>query len=158
MERRKAVRFRLAASAVFYWESSEHRSLRGEGMTRDVSSTSAYILAAVLPPIEAVIWVDIFLSQIRDTVPRARIRTKATVLRIENTEGTATGGFAVLGEAFKFWPLNTTGDGFESGPDFLSALKRRMSKKGTNGMIRTGNARRRRRLGVSQGHCEFLER
>jgi hypothetical protein len=156
MERRKAVRFRLAASAVFYWESSEHRSLRGEGMTRDVSSASAYILTAVLPPIEAVIWVDIFLSQIRDTVPRARIRTKATVLRIENTEGTATGGFAVVGEAFKFWPLDTTGDGFESGPDFLSALKRRLSKKGTNGMIRTGNARRRRRLGVSQGHPEFL--
>jgi len=145
MERRKAVRFRLAASAVFYWESSEHRSLRGEGMTRDVSSTSAYILAAVLPPIEAVIWVDIFLSQIRDTVPKARIRTKATVLRIENTEGTATGGFAVVGEAFKFWPSDTTRDGFESGPDFLSALKRRLSKKGTNGMIRTGNARRRQR-------------
>jgi hypothetical protein len=158
MERRKAVRFRLAASAVFYWESSEHRSLRGEGMTRDVSSTSAYILAAVLPPIEAVIWVDIFLSQIRDTMPTARIRTKATVLRIENAEGTATGGFAVVGEAFKFWPLDTTEEGFESGPDFLSALKRRLSKKGTNGMIRTGNARRRRRLGVSQGHSEFLER
>jgi hypothetical protein len=149
MERRRAVRFRLAASAVFYWESSEHRSLRGEGVTRDVSSTSAYILAAVLPPIEAVIWVDIFLSQIRDTVPTARIRTKATVLRIENAEGIATGGFAVVGEAFNFWPLDTTGDDFESGPDFLSALKRRLSKKGTNGRIRTGNARRRRRLGVS---------
>jgi hypothetical protein len=115
-------------------------------------------LAAVLPPIEAVIWVDIFLSQIRDTMPTARIRTKATVLRIENAEGIATGGFAVVGEAFNFWPLDTTGDDFESGPDFLSALKRRLSKKGTNGMIRTGNARRRRRLGVSQGHSEFLER
>jgi len=115
-------------------------------------------LAAVLPPVEAVIWVDIFLSQIRDTVPTARIRTKATVLRIENAVGTATGGFAVVGEAFKFWPLDTTGIDFESGPDFLSALKRRLSKKGTNGMIRTGNARRRRRLGVSQGHPEFLER
>jgi hypothetical protein len=132
MERRKAVRFRLAASAVFYWESSEHRWLRGEGMTRDVSSTSAYILAAVLPPTEAVIWVDIFLSQIRDTPSTARIRTKATVLRIENAEGTATGGFAVVGEAFKFWPLGTMENGFESGPGFLTALKMRLSKKRRN--------------------------
>ena len=127
-------------------------------MTRDISSASAYILTAVLPPIEAVIWVDIFLSQIRETGPTARIRTKATVLRIENAEGTATGGFAVVGEAFKFWPLDTTKEGFESGPDFLSALKRQLSMKGTDGMIRTRNARRRRRLPVSQGHSEFPER
>jgi hypothetical protein len=118
MERRKAVRFRLAASAAFYWESSEHRWLHGEGMTRDVSSASAYILTAVLPPIEAVIWVDIFLSQIREAAPTARIRTKGTVLRIENAEGTATGGFAVVGEAFKFWPLDRSEDNSESGPGF----------------------------------------
>ena len=125
MERRKAVRFRLAASAVFFWESSEHGYLRGDGITRDVSSASAYILAAVLPPTEAVIWVDIFLFQTGDTVPTPRIRTKATVLRIENAEGTATPGFAVVGEAFKFWPLDTTEEGFEPGPDFLSVLKER---------------------------------
>jgi len=83
-------------------------------------------LAAVLPPTEAVIWVDIFLFQTGDTVPTPRIRTKATVLRIENAEGTATPGFAVVGEVFKFWPLDTTEEGFGSGRDFLNALKERM--------------------------------
>jgi hypothetical protein len=99
MELRNRVRYRLSADAVFAWEGGSHGRFLGEGVTRDISLTGAFIFTLTCPPVGATVQLDVFLSPIlgnsRKTV---RIKTEATVLRVDHT--TASEGFAAASQDF----------------------------------------------------------
>lgn len=96
MERRENIRFRLGASVVFSWESSQGKRLKGEGSTRDLSVEGAYLYTSTCPPVNAIILVDVLLPRLHRTAPALMIHTEARVLRIEHPLGdSGRSGFAV---------------------------------------------------------------
>jgi hypothetical protein len=64
MELRREIRYRLDAPALFYWESAQHKRLRGEGVTRDISVFGAFILTPTCPPIDVPIQVEVVLPSL----------------------------------------------------------------------------------------------
>ncbi len=90
MELRIRVRHRLSVDAVFTWESAESSYLHGEGVTRDISSSGAYIFSLTCPPVGASIQLEVLLF------PRTlRLKTDATVIRVEHGSAAGEEGFAV---------------------------------------------------------------
>ena len=61
MQRRKQVRHRLASDVAFLWEGPQHTALHGEGITRDISLSGAFIFSLRCPPVAATVQVDILL-------------------------------------------------------------------------------------------------
>lgn len=100
MELRNRVRYRLAASAVFAWKGANRSRLRGEGITRDISLTGAFVLSSTCPPVGAIIQLDVFLaSSVPGMNKGVRIKAQATVTRVEHSE--TVEGFAAVSQNLK---------------------------------------------------------
>src|SRR2546430_5432235 len=69
---RKAIRFPLEAPIVFQWADSGSEK-RGEGRTRDISETGAFVLSRTCPPAGAEISFNIFLPLLPDFEPKTRV-------------------------------------------------------------------------------------
>lgn|SRR5260370_40123627 len=98
MELRKRVRHRLSADAVFTWESAERMYLHGEGVTRDVSSSGVYIFSLTCPPVGATIQLEVLLFALASGARTLRLKTDATVIRVEHGSAAGEEGFAVVQE------------------------------------------------------------
>lgn|ERR671923_2764418 len=96
MELRKRVRHRLSASAVFSWQGAEQCCLSGEGVTRDISFDGAFIYSLTSPPCGTTIQLDVLLLPLHSGERSLRMKTDATVIRVEHTNGSE--GFAVVME------------------------------------------------------------
>jgi hypothetical protein len=94
MELRTRFRHRVAADAMFTWESTEERAfLFGEGLIRDMSLSGAFISTLARPPVGSQVQLDLRLSP----NPllghrRVRILVEGKVVRVEHTG--EHGGFA----------------------------------------------------------------
>jgi hypothetical protein len=111
MELRNRVRYRLSAEAVFAWESAQHGRLLGEGVTRDISLAGVFIFTRTGPPVGATLELDVFLSPTPGSKGRkVRIRTEATVVRIEHSA--AIEGFAAVSKDFTLLFDSNTRHGF----------------------------------------------
>jgi PilZ domain-containing protein len=93
MELRQRVRYSLRANAVFSWEGAKRTRLLGEGVTRDISLTGAFILTLTSPPVGTAIRLEVFLLPLESGARSVRMKTEATVLRVEHANGGE--GFAV---------------------------------------------------------------
>jgi hypothetical protein len=103
MDRRIQFRYRMSARAVFSWEGPEQKRFEGEGVTRDLSPSGAFIVTTSCPPARAAVQVELFLPPLHGTVAIARIRAEALVLRVEQApEGGEQRGFAVDSPGFSF--------------------------------------------------------
>jgi PilZ domain len=99
MELRNRVRFRLFADAVFNWEGPERKRLFGEGITRDLSVSGAFIFTRSCPPVGAMLELEIFLSPVPGTRGRnVQIKTEARVIRVEHSASAE--GFAAVSQDF----------------------------------------------------------
>lgn len=99
MELRNRVRYRLSADAVFAWEGAQQAKFLGEGFTRDISLTGAFIFTLTCPPVGATVQLDVFLHTATGSARKTvRIKTEATVIRIEHSA--ATEGFAAVSRDF----------------------------------------------------------
>jgi len=102
MERRAQDRYLLSARAVFSWEGPEKKRFESEGVTRDMSSTGAFILTRSCPPAHTLVQVELFLPPIHGTVATVRMRADARVLRVEyGPPGRQQSGFAVDSAGFR---------------------------------------------------------
>ena len=111
MELRKEVRYRLEASACFFWESADHKRLQGEGVTRDISVFGAFIITPTCPSVDAPIQVEVVLPSLSGHRPVIRVSGMARVLRVEHrSRGLGENGFAVVSEDFSRWSLSTDQD------------------------------------------------
>ncbi len=102
MERRLQIRHQLNARTVFFWEGPQHERLKGEGITRDLSESGAFIITSSCPPARASVHVEVFLPPLHGTVATVRIRADMLVVRIEpSPAGDEQSGFAVESSGFK---------------------------------------------------------
>lgn len=95
MELRKQVRHRLSADAVFTWDGAEQTCLHGAGITRDVSLSGVYIFSLTCPPMGATIQLDVLLLPLDSGMRSLRLKTNATVIRVEHANPSGEEGFAV---------------------------------------------------------------
>ena len=108
MEMRNEVRYQLDAPALFTWESAQHKRLQGEGITRDISVSGAFILTPTCPPVDVPIQVEVVLPSLTGLNPVIRVGGAARVLRVSRgSNGDGMNGFAVLSEDFSRWSMST---------------------------------------------------
>ncbi len=98
MERRHAVRYRLEVPAVFRWEDPPGVRHKRQGVTRDISVSSAFLRSSTLPPLESKVEVEIAISAFPEA-RKAWLKGIMKVLRLEDNQQGAV-GFSVAGEAF----------------------------------------------------------
>ncbi|PYU17883.1 MAG: hypothetical protein DMG30_29925 [Acidobacteria bacterium] len=96
MEYRKRVRHRLGVDAVFTWEGADHTLLYGEGVTRDLSPSGAYIFSLTCPPVGGTIQLEVLLLPLDGGLRTVRFKTVATVIRVEHANAGGDEGFAVV--------------------------------------------------------------
>ena len=73
--------------------------MQASGVTYDISTAGAYVLAATLPPVNALIDVEIHLLSFRE--PKSRMKSRMKVLRVDRGTGDQTRvGFSVAGDEF----------------------------------------------------------
>ncbi len=97
MERRKATRYPVRAPVFFTWRETRGPRLRGEGLTRDISASGAYVLTVARPPMHAVLQLEILLPR-PSGKGETRIKGRMVVLRVDGERGSrGESGFA--GEA-----------------------------------------------------------
>jgi PilZ domain len=101
MELRNRVRYRLSADAVFAWEGAKDARLLGDGITRDISITGAFVFTTTSPPVGTIVHLDVFLSSRQGRGPErsVRIETEAEVVRVEHSA--MAEGFAAVSRDFR---------------------------------------------------------
>ena len=114
---RKGMRFPVGAPVFFRWKDADGNDHRGEGTSRDISQTGAFVLTAVSPPLGADIELRISLVGLLKTTTARRLELGGRVLRVEQTAaGTGIGGFAVLTQEVIFLEQDES-TGEENGAD-----------------------------------------
>ena len=108
IELRKAKRYHLNAPARFLWASQDGEPQSGEGVTRDVSTFGVYVLTDALPPVGALVQMEIALPKLVDTGSGMHLDCEGVVLRSEPHSakgvGASEGGFAA---SMQFYPEAT---------------------------------------------------
>ena len=105
IEMRKSARYCLMTRASFMWALQCGQSLSGEGITRDINISGVYIMADGLPPVGALIQMDIFLPNLTDSGSGMHLYGEGVVLRAEprgaRGDDSSESGFAA---SVQFYP------------------------------------------------------
>jgi len=70
IELRKAARYRLSASAIFEWASHNGQPQSAQGITRDINASGVYVQAYAVPPVGALVQLDISLPSFAEAGSR----------------------------------------------------------------------------------------
>jgi hypothetical protein len=104
-ELRKTNRYRMNASVRFAWASHDGLLQYGEGSTRDINVSGVYVLSGGLPPLGALVQLDIVLPNFENTARGMCLSGEGRVIRCElrdaKDSGAAEGGFAA---SVQFYP------------------------------------------------------
>jgi predicted heme/steroid binding protein len=112
VELRKTKRYRLSAPAIFLWSShnGNHngKPQGGKGVTRDINTFGVYVLTDTLPPVGALVQMEIVLPKLTDPGSGMHLYGEGVVLRGEprgsQDVGSSQGGFAC---SVQFYPETT---------------------------------------------------
>ncbi len=105
IELRRAKRYRLSVPALFTWAPQEGKPRNGKGVTRDVNASGVYVLTDVLPPVGALVQLDILIPKLEDPGFGMSLAGEGVVLRVEpQGAGTSEAGFAA---SVQFYPEET---------------------------------------------------
>lgn len=116
MEMRRELRYRLDVPVLFSWGSAHQKRLQGEGITRDISVLSAYIVTPTSPPVDALVQVEVVLPSLAGMTSMIRIQGDARVIRVDHpARSQGENGFAVVREGSNQWSLGKVPNGVESG-------------------------------------------
>ncbi len=97
----------MNAPVIFRWKGPDSERFQGEGVTRDMSITGAFILSATCPPPNAAVKMEVLLP-LSDGVSKAQMKADMTVLRVDHDlAGNKRSGFSAVGKGFL---LNTFSD------------------------------------------------
>jgi len=106
-EFRKGKRYWFKAPVRFSWRAHDGEPRTCEGVTRDVNTSGAYILADELPSVGALIQVEIALPKVAKSSSGMCLRGEGVVLRTEAGEGrragAGNGGFAAEMQLYPEW-------------------------------------------------------
>jgi PilZ domain len=96
VERRKADRYAMAATAAFAWQDQQAVLRKSEGITRDMSGDGAFIYAAIGPTEQVPVRIEFVLPPIEGRKTPLIVRLKARVVRVERDPADPVhNGFAV---------------------------------------------------------------
>jgi hypothetical protein len=96
VEQRKVFRYAIVATATFVWQDEAGIQQRSEGITRDMSSSGAFIYAAVGPTAEVAVRMEFELPPLENGKAPLRVRVKGRVVRVERDPSDPVhNGFAV---------------------------------------------------------------
>jgi hypothetical protein len=99
IELRKSKRYRLTAPAVIMWAPQNGIPQSGRGVTRDINTFGVYIQTDAMPPIGALLQMEIVLPKMADSGPGMRLHGEGVVLRCDY--GVAHGcGFAASAQFY----------------------------------------------------------
>ena len=93
---RKSMRYPLRASVLFSWKDENGNQCQGEGTSRDISETGAFVLTLGCPPLGADVALRIVLAAPPDAMKMLRMEVDGWVLRVEQATAAGSSGFAVL--------------------------------------------------------------
>lgn len=94
---RKSMRYPVRERVSFWWKEENGNQRQGEGTSRDISETGAFVLTPDCPPVGAEVELSIFFSLLTDAAQPLRMELEGQVLRVEQTcAGRGSSGFAVL--------------------------------------------------------------
>lgn len=94
---RRAIRFPLDVTTIFYWSDRLGVQHQAEGRVRDVSEHGAFISSLQYPPAGGPVLLRIFLQDTTPEAPAVLLSMEARVVRTEGVGGGNAGGFAVEG-------------------------------------------------------------
>lgn len=97
IELRKTKRYRLSAPTLFLWAPHEGKPKSGKGVTRDINASGVYVITDVLPPVGALLQLDVLIPKLEDPGFGMSLAGEGVVLRVEpqGPEGAhSEGGFA----------------------------------------------------------------
>jgi hypothetical protein len=105
IELRKTNRYKLTAPVRFAWASLDGLPQCSEGSTRDINVSGVYVLSDALPPVGALVQLDILLPNLKGTALGMRLYGEGRVFRCErgpaNKTGATESGFAA---SVQFYP------------------------------------------------------
>lgn len=97
----------MNASVLFRWSGPEDGHYQGEGCTRDMSVSGAFVKTTTCPPQNAVVQMEVFLA-LPDGKSKALMKADMIVLRVEHdNSGSTRSGFSAVGKGFS---LRTNSD------------------------------------------------
>lgn len=86
-ETRRTIRYEIAAKTNFWWTDQHGAARQSEGITRDLSTRGAFVVAAVCPSAGSHIEVRINISNSAANRSGADLHAKGIVLRVERAMG-----------------------------------------------------------------------
>lgn len=98
VELRNAIRYRFTVPVAFRWTGPKAHVLKGEGVTRDVSTRGAFIVTPNHPPAGATLRLEI---QFDRTNHNLKLISEGLVMRVEHGSLTGEDGFAFETRAFE---------------------------------------------------------
>lgn len=108
IEQRKTKRYRLSARALFEWASHGGEPQGGQGVTRDINASGVYVVTDTLPPVGALIQLEVLLPKLADPGVGMSLAGEGVVLRVEPRRSRSTkisdAGFAA---SVHFYPEAT---------------------------------------------------
>jgi hypothetical protein len=94
---RRDMRYPVKAPVFFRWKDAGGNEHQGEGISRDISETGAFVLSAAAPPPGADIELRISFPAVPDAMTAVPMQIDGRVLRVEEiAAGAEIGGFAFL--------------------------------------------------------------
>ena len=85
IELRNAKRYRLSAPALFLWALQDGRPQSGQGVTRDINTFGVYVLTDALPPVGALVQMEIALPRLKIPVQECTCMVKALSFAASST-------------------------------------------------------------------------
>jgi hypothetical protein len=108
IELRKSNRYALRAPVLFDWAPQNGEPQSGRGVTRDINTFGVYIVTDALPPVGALVQMDILLPKLEAPGFGMSLAGEGIVLRVEpgrsESAGTSEPGFAA---SVQFYPETT---------------------------------------------------
>jgi hypothetical protein len=80
---RQNKRYRLKVSVTFSWEQPDGSKARGEGYTRDISSSGVFVLTSDRLPSGTAVRLEVALPSLREKTSGTSLQTQGHVVRSE---------------------------------------------------------------------------
>jgi hypothetical protein len=85
VEQRKSNRYALRAPVLFEWAPQNEEPQSGRGVTRDINTFGVFIVTDTLPPVGALVQMDILLPKLEAPGFGMSLAGEGMVLRVESS-------------------------------------------------------------------------
>lgn len=106
-DNRKFARYGMEIQTMFSWWDQHGGFHQQEGVTRDLSSGGAFLVASACPAVGARVRFHLLLPPLGGSRGPMQMRVNGRVLRVEAVPGDGHKGFATCCEKITLWDVRT---------------------------------------------------